>query len=84
MRFAVAKPFKLLLAANRSVAFAAGEQDIPDDLADHWYVRLNATPLPEPEPEPEPESDPAGADTDEPDGGEQQDDEPAPAAEPEP
>lgn len=41
----VLSPFNLLLDGGRKVAFKSGEQDIPDDLVDHWYVKANCAPV---------------------------------------
>lgn len=42
MRAVVAKAFSVLLdAGGRRLSFAAGEQEIPDEIAGHWYVRLH-------------------------------------------
>lgn len=39
--------FGLITDDHRRFEFAAGEQDIPDELADHWYVRAHCEPFPE-------------------------------------
>lgn len=38
--------FTLLCDDGRRFEFAAGEQEIPDELADHWYVKAHCEDLP--------------------------------------
>lgn len=47
VRMIIDRPFNLLLGGGQKVAFKAGEQDVADDLADHWYVKANGRPASE-------------------------------------
>lgn len=38
--------FTLITDDHRRHEFAAGEQDIPGELADHWYVKAHCEALP--------------------------------------
>lgn len=40
----VKSPFTLITDDGRRIEFAAGEQDIPSELADHWYVQAHCEP----------------------------------------
>lgn len=46
MWFRVDEPFKLLLPTGKIIDFSVGEQQIPDEHANHWYVRAHAVELP--------------------------------------
>ncbi|MBZ9939143.1 hypothetical protein LB518_22795 [Mesorhizobium sp. BR1-1-16] len=48
MRLTIARPFTLLLSGNQRLSFAAGEQEVPDEHADHWYVQAHVV-KPEPD-----------------------------------
>lgn len=48
-----ASDFTLICDDGRRFEFAAGEQDIPDELADHWYVKAHCEALPVTYDEPE-------------------------------
>ncbi|MEL6237001.1 MAG: hypothetical protein AAFO57_00030 [Pseudomonadota bacterium] len=39
--------FALITDDHRRHEFAPGEQEIPDELADHWYVLAHCEPKPE-------------------------------------
>jgi hypothetical protein len=43
----VKSDFTLILDDGRRFEFAAGEQDIPGELADHWYVKAHCEAFPE-------------------------------------
>jgi len=45
-RLNIARPFTLICDDHRRFEFAAGEQEIPDELADHWYVKAHCENLP--------------------------------------
>jgi len=40
----VKSDFTLILDDGRRFEFAAGEQNIPGELADHWYVKAHCEP----------------------------------------
>ncbi len=70
-RIKVRKPFTLTLQDHTQRVFAAGEHEVEDTIADHWYVKPHVVeeapaasfPVEKPEvPEPaEPEQEPAPA-----------------------
>ena len=41
MKVVFISPFTLITDDHRRFEFAAGVQDIPDELADHWYVKAH-------------------------------------------
>lgn len=40
----VKSDFTLILDDHRRFEFVAGKQEIPDELADHWYVKAHCEP----------------------------------------
>lgn len=44
MKSIVKSDFTLILDDGRRFEFASGEQDIPGELADHWYVKAHCEP----------------------------------------
>lgn len=57
MKLKVLHSFTLITDDHRRYDFAAGEQEIPEEIADHWYVKAHIEPVSEvydaPEAEPE-------------------------------
>ena len=48
----VAQPFTLKLDNGAQRSFAAGEQEVEEAMAAHWYVQAHCTPKPVATPEP--------------------------------
>lgn len=52
----VKKPFTLTHQDRTQTHFRAGEHEVSESLAAHWYVKANSEPVADPEPQPEPEA----------------------------
>lgn len=45
VRMIIDRPFNLLVEPGKRVSFKAGEQDVPEEFASHWYVLANGRAL---------------------------------------
>lgn len=42
VRMIIERPFRLLTGKGKPIPFKSGEQDVPEELASHWYVLANS------------------------------------------
>jgi type IV secretory pathway VirB10-like protein len=76
------RPFILLVAPKERVQFKAGEQDVAEELASHWYVLANGRVLDDQPEAPAPEAEAAGEEDEDDEEGEADDTPPAAPSEP--